>query len=633
MEEKKKEFMNKESDRESSQRQSIQSRNQRRALKRRRRKISLAIKVIVFILVIAGIAGAIFLTKKYGPTKDRADLNEYYGITREDQVAVIIDNEVIRLNADADTTEENKADKGVYGIQINGTTYVEYEIVRDYLNERFYLDFNENILLYTLPDGIVSVNVGSKEYTLLKQEYPTDYVILKMEGEKAYIALDFIQQYTNIDFQVYEDSVKRVMIVSDWGETTVAAVKKNTQVRYRGGVKSPVLTDVSKKDTVTVIEDVDGWKKVRTKDGFIGYIKSNCLKSEKVETISRPFEEQVYQNISRDYTINMAWHVVTNNTANNYVLETIANTKGLTTISPTWFTVADTDGNINSFASKQYVNYAHQANLEVWALVRDFDGGIDSYEESYELLSRTSSRENLINHLIAEVLRTDIDGINVDFEKISVECGEHYIQFIRELSLRCRQNGIVLSVDNYVPKGYNAHYHLEEQGKMVDYVIIMGYDEHYSGSYESGSVASLNFVRSGIEETLKVVPKEKTINAVPFFTRLWKEVPKTQEELEAQAGTEAGEYGMKVTSMAYGMEEAEQVIENSGAPIIVDESTGQNYAEWKEGDTTFKIWLEDEQALEAKLKLMKEYDLAGTSAWRLGFEKEGIWELICRYVN
>ncbi len=614
-----------------SVRQSNQSRYHRRAQKRRRRKANLAIKVVLFVIIIAGIIGGTIFMKKYGPSKEKADLNEYYGITREDQVAVIIDNQVLRLTESADS--EQTKDAGVCGIQIDGTTYLEYEVVRDYLNERFYLDFNENILLYTLPEGTISVEVGSKEYSLLKQKYPTDYVILKMEGAKAYIALEFIQQYTNIEFKVYDEPVKRAVIVSDWGETKVATVKRDTEVRYRGGVKSPVLTEVSKNDVVTIIEDVDGWQEVRTEDGFVGYMKSSCLKNERTETISRAFEEQIYQNISKDYTINMAWHVVTNNAANNYVLETIANTKGLTTISPTWFTVADTKGNINSFASKQYVNYAHQANIEVWALVRDFDGGIDSYEESYELLSHTSSRENLINQLMAEVLRTDIDGINVDFEKISAECGEHYIQFIRELSLKCHQNGIVLSVDNYVPKGYNAHYHLKEQGKIADYVIIMGYDEHYSGSLESGSVASMNFVKSGIEETLKVVPKEKTINAVPFFTRLWKEVPKTTEELEAQAGTEEGEYAMKVTSTAYGMSEAEKVIANAGAPIIVDEATGQNYAEWKDGTTIYKIWLEDEKALEAKLQLMKEYDLAGTSAWRLGFEKDGIWELICRYVN
>ena len=199
--------------------------------------------------------------------------------------------------------------------------------------------------------------------------------------------------------------------------------------------------------------------------------------------------------------------------------------------------------------------------------------------------------------------------------------------------MKCRQNGIILSVDNYAPKVYNAHYNLKEQGIVADYVIIMGYDEHYAGSYESGPVASLDFVKLGIEETLKVVPKEKTINAVPFYTRLWKEVPKTEGELAAEEGTEAAEYAVKVTSVAYGMSEAEKVIANAGAEIVVDEATGHNYAQWEADGATYKIWLEDEAALEAKLKLMKENGLAGTAAWRLGPEKSDTWELILKYVN
>lgn len=342
---------------------SNQNRNRRRARARKLRKRNLAIKVFLFFIIIVGVIGGAFFMKKYGPSKEKADLNEYYGIEKEDQLAVVIDNEVL----------------GAKGIVLDGKAYVEYSVVRDYLNGRFYVDYNENILLYTLPEGTIRADVGSIEYTLQKEKTSVGYTILKIEGDMAYIALDFVQAYTNIDFQTYEDP-NRVMIVSDWGETTVATIKRDTQVRYRGGVKSPILTEVSKKDTVTVIENEDNWKKVRTKDGFIGYVKTSCLKNETVETISREFEEQVYPNISKDYTINLAWHMVTNRTANDSVLSTIADTKGLTTISPTWFTVADTQGNINSLASSQYVNYAHQSNIEVWALVRDFDGGIDSYD-------------------------------------------------------------------------------------------------------------------------------------------------------------------------------------------------------------------------------------------------------------
>ena len=593
-----------------------QSRNSRRAYLKRRRRQDLTIKIAIFVILIASVIGGAFLIKKFGPSKEMVKVDKYYGIKNENQLAIIVDNEVV----------------GAKGMLYDGNPYVEYAVVRDYLNGRFYLDVNENILLYTLSDGTIRVDVGSKDYTLQKETKSKDYVILKMEGSAAYIALDFVQEYTNIEFELFEGP-NRVMIVSEWGETTVATVRKKTQIREAAGVKNAILKNASKKEQVTIISEDGKWKKVRTEDGYVGYMKSNCLKNQKDITISREFKEQKYSNISKDYTINLAWHVVGNSTANNTVLETIANTKGLTTISPTWFTVKNTSGDISSLASSQYVNYAHQSNIEVWALVKDFDGGIGSKKETYELLSKTSNRENLVNQLISAALKHDIDGINVDFEKVSEECGEHYLQFLRELSLKCRQNEIILSVANPIPSKYSTQYNLEEQGKVVDYVIIMGYDEHHRESSESGPVASLAFVQKGIKDALKQVPAEKLINAVPFYTRLWKEVLKTEEELAAQEGTDAAEYPYNVTSKAYGMSKIKVAIESAGAEIVVDEATGQNYAEWEADGATYKVWLEDEAALEAKLKLMKEFKLAGVASWRLGFESSGVWELILKYVN
>ena len=596
--------------------QASRDRSRRRAmLKKRRKKILMARMMVCIVLIVGVVAGAL-LFKKFGPSKKKADLNEYYGIHQENQLAVVIDDTVL----------------GAHGVVIEGNAYVEYSVVRDYLNERFYVDHNENVLLYTLPEGTISAQVGNKDYLLQKEKKSADYVILKMEGSTAYIALDFVKQYTNIDYRTYE-SPNRVIIEKGNGERTVSLVKKDTQVRLDGTVKSDILSSVNKKEKVVVLESNGKWKKVRTQDGFVGYVKKKCLKAEEVELISYNFEEQVYPSISKDYTINLAWHVVTSSATNQDVLKTIADTKGLTTISPTWFIANDTKGNIISYASSQYVNYAHQSNIEVWALVKDFDGGINSREETYELLSYTSKREKLINQLISEALKTGIDGINVDFENISTECGEHYIQFLRELSLKCRQNGIILSVDNPVPTSYNGQYHLEEQGKIADYVIIMGYDEHYVGSYTSGPVASPAFVETGIKNALEVVPSDKLINAVPLYTRLWKEVPKTAEELAAQQGTEAGNYPVKVTSIAYGMKSAQQVVANSGAEVVVDEVIGQNYVQWDADGGTYKMWLEDSASLETKLQFMKQYGLAGVAAWRLGYEEAGTWDLILKYVN
>lgn len=595
-----------------------QARRRRNFRKRRQRSLILKCSIVI-ILALVVLCGTI-LWKKYGPSDQKANRKEYYGITNEEQLAVIVNNKVLEPK----------------GRVFDGKVYLEYSAVRDYVNERFYWDSNENLLLYTLPNDMVSVSVGSSEYAVSKDKKSEKYVILKTEGNTAYIALDFVKKYTDIEYKTYK-SPNRVVIQNDWSDAKVSTTKNDSEIRVRAGVKSPILTETKSNDVVRIIETEGKWKKVRTQDGFIGYVKNGDLKDEETKTYKREFKEQNFTNIKKDYTINLAWHQVSSRVANKQVLEMIANTKGLTTLAPTWFSVKDIKGNITSIASSEYVNYAHQSNIEVWGLVRNFDPlnkvGIKTSEETHELLSHTTSRENLENQLISAALQVGLDGINVDFETIAEKTGEHYIQFIRELSVKCRKNGIILSVDNYVPKGYNKHYHRKEQGIVADYVVIMGYDEHFSGSYESGSVASIGYVKEGIKETLKDVPASKVINAMPLYTRLWSEVPKSEAELSAQAGTEAGKYSTKVTSETVSMKRTSTVLAQYGVQAKWDGKTGQNYAEWEKDGVTYKIWIEDAKSIEEKLKVMKANKLAGTAVWKLGFETPGLWDLILKYVN
>ncbi len=596
------------------------SRRYRRQTKRRRRR-SLFLRVSLFILIVVVLVAGVFLWRRYSPSKEEADLDKYYGIEQEGQLAIILNQEMLEPD----------------GMISDGVAYVQYEIVRDYLNSRFYWDANENLLLYTLPEDIVKVEVGSQDYTISKDKQSKDYVILKTEGSTAYVALDFVQQYTDMDYEVYTDRVNRVVIENDWDDVNVASVKSDTQVRYRGGVKSEVLTQAAKNDQVTVLEQEENWTKVCTEDGFIGYMRKSTLKGEEQLSVTRDFEEPEFTNITKDYTINMAWHNVTNDTANSTVLERIANAKGLTTIAPTWYRVKDTDGNLSIISSSTYVGYAHQAGLEVWATVQDFgvEDGISTSDETYEVLSYTSKRESLTNTLIADALQVGVDGINVDFEHVSEDCGESYIQFIRELSVRCRQNSLVLSVSNYPPMNYNTQYHIGEQGAVADYVVIMGYDEYYGGSPEAGPVSSYNYVKDGIENTLAEVPAEKVISGIPFYTRLWAESPKTDAESgeEADQETDQADSSVSVSSEALGMDAAAARVSAAGVETSWDEETQSDYATWTEGETTYKIWLENANSIEPKLELMKENHLAGTAAWALGQETSSIWQLILQYVN
>lgn len=606
-----------------SEHPSIQ-RSRRRSSRARRRRRNMIIRMFLLIIVIIAVIAGFIFWKRYGSSNEKADLNQYYGLVNEDDIAVVVNNQVVRSTEDTEAPPPGK--------MFDGTPYIEYSVVRDRINKRIYWDSNENVLLYTLPNGNVTVEVGSKEYTEINETKSEEYVILKTEGKTAYIALPFIQHYTNMTYSVYEQP-GRAVITSEWGKVQTAKLKRDTEVRYQGGVKSPILTEVEKSDKVTVLEDEDDWQKVATNDGFIGYVKTSSLKDEKTETFSNEFEEPVYTNISENHTINMAWHNVENEDANNYVLETIARTKGLTTIAPTWFNLADTEGNISSIANSDYVNYAHQSKLEVWAVLRDFHGGINSYDETYQVLSYTSKRANVINQVIAAALQSGVDGINLDFELISNECGEHYIQFVRELSVKCRQNGLVFSVDNYVPQPYNEHYDLEEQGIMADYVIIMAYDEHTEGSYEAGSVSSYEYVKTGIEDALKKVSNTKLIAGIPFYTRLWLESPKTEEELAQDEGTEAANYPNKVTSSALGMDEAADMLQSVGVQAEWDDTAKQNYAQWETDEGVYKIWLEDSTSIEEKLKLIKQNKLAGVAEWKIGWENASVWDLILQYVN
>ena len=467
-------------------------------------------------------------------------------------------------------------------------------------------------MIYTTPDSVIKAYAGAQEYTVADSTQTADYVPVRVQDGTAYIAAEFVKQYTAMDYEVFQDP-DRIVITYRYGEVTRADAKRTTQVRELGGIKSPILTEVSGGEQVTVLMQMDDWSEVVTADGYIGYVQNSSLGETYTETLTTDFVEPVYTSIHRDYKINMVWHQVTSQEANDNLLQDIAEMEGVNVISPTWFSITDNDGNISSLADSAYVEAAHGQGLEVWGLVDNFSTEIDTAA----VLNNTASRERLAEQLVNAALEYNLEGINVDFELIPEDAADGYIQFLREISIRCRANSLVLSVDNPVPMEFNAHYNLNAQGEVVDYVIIMGYDEHYVGS-EPGSVASISFVTDGVTKALEEgVPAEKTILAVPFYTRLW------------QTDTSGN-----VTSEAYGMDAAQAVVNDNGAVASWNEETAQDYAEFTGADGSFfQIWLENEASLEEKLKLVQQYELGGAAAWKLGFERASVWAIMEEYTS
>lgn len=329
----------------------------------------------------------------------------------------------------------------------------------------------------------------------------------------------------------------------------------------------------------------------------------------------------------------MGWHQVTSKAANNTLEEVTRNAKGiLNVISPTWLKLADTTGNISSLAQASYVEKAHNMGMQVWVLADDFSYGEDGSYFVSAVLGNYDSRQRLINNLVSEVINCNADGLNIDYEKIYEEMADDYIQFIRELSIECRKNGLVLSVDTYVMQSYNEFYNRKGIAEAADYLVIMGYDEHWAGDNSAGSVASLPYVKKGIEDAKVCADAKRIINGIPFFTRVWTE---TKEGLTSE-GTYVedpinGNYWL--TSIAVGMDSAEQKLSSQGITPTWLEDLGQYYGEYEAEGFRERIWLEDERSVQEKLNVMSEAGIGGVACWKLGLEKAAVWEEIQEYMK
>lgn len=559
---------------------------------------SLTAIILIAIVVIAAII------KMMTPSKEVMPLTDYYKVG-DSEVMIVLQNEIYDYK----------------GLLIDGKVYIDYNTVVEKFNHRFYWDYNENILTYTTPDEIIRAEAGSKEYSMTKSTIETsvasDYSIVEVFADQVYLALDFVKEYSDLTYQYYEKP-NRVVINYIWGDYLYTEVSKATQLRYEPSIKSPILLELPVGTSLMFVDTEEapkkGFVKVMTADGIKGYIKSKCTKKSFYQTLESSYQAPEYTAQSRPEKINMAFHQVFNLEAMDNLENLISTTKELNVVAPTWFSISDETGAITSLATEDYVKTANGLGLEVWAVVDDFNANADVNRK--ELLSHTSSRDTLTNNLIEKALEYKLNGINIDFEKFPSEAGQDYIEFLRELSVKCRNNGIVLSVDSYVPSPYTEYYDREEQGKIVDYVVVMAYDEFYAGSEVAGPVASLGFVKDAVDNILTMVPKEKTIIAIPFYTRLWKET------------TEG-----KVSSETLSMSPAASLIVDNGLEAKWDDASGCYYVEYQKDGATYRMWQEEDKSIEAKMKVINGAGLAGVAEWKLGLEKQSIWDVIIRYLN
>ena len=566
---------------------------------RQKKRIKPAVLVLIFAAAVAVVGVLVFLFERYTPSKSRMDRNEYFGLSGEDTAGIAAEELAVVTNGEI---SEYRA------IRDGEAVYLDYRAVSSSVNRRIWYDEEEEVLVLARPDELTVIDAGDG----------ADASLVKRIGDDLYLSRDFLDTCTDWTCTEVSDPA-RLVIFTRWSYAA-EDVTDQAYVRYRAGIKSPVLRELAAGETVRVrdissdgtpsADKVDGWTYVTTKDGFTGYVQDKYLKNlRKVEEEHEPVWG-TYTSISMDEPVNMAFHQVTNRAANASLEKMLSGTKGLNVIAPTWFFLNDREGNLTSLATEDYVAAAHEAGLSVWAVVNDFDGSVHSAEDTAAALSSFRAREMMVSVIMEEAERTGFDGVNVDFEKVTEDAAPAFLEFVRELSSACRARGLVLSVDNYVPE-FTKYLDRREQGIVADYVVTMCYDEHTAGSAEAGSVASLPYVKKGIEDTLLEVPAEKVIAAIPFFTRFW-----------VTRGSGAP------SSSALGMEEADRTIDDYRLSERWDEETGQNYAAFSDGDTKYEIWLEDRDSVAAKMQAVAESGVAGVAEWKLGLEKKEIWDVI-----
>lgn len=563
-------------------------------MKEQQKKKAAPVLVVLILIVLVGAAGIVsFLINRYKPGTEYMAGNEYFNLTDENSVALIQNGELLEEQA----------------VLIGGEPYAAYTYVESQLNSCFYWDEETKGILLTTSGGVQTLLPGDAAVA----KTPGGQPAVQQESDgKVYISLDVVKEYTDLDYAYYSDP-NRVVIRNEWDGVEQATVQSDTaQVRQKGGIKSLILADVQKGDTLLYLENLDNWCKVMTADGYTGYIQTEDI-SEPEAIEARTAKKDSYERITRNHKINLVWHQSTSTESNDAMAEMTAEMTGVNVISPTWFSVTDETGTISSLASADYVKLAHEAGREVWGLIDNFN---EAFDETTDL-AYASVRSRIIEQLLAEAASCGMDGINVDFENLKEAGIPHYLQFLRELTSAAHAQNLVVSVDTPVPQAYTMYYQRGEQARFVDYMIVMAYDEHFAGSEEAGSVSSLPFVQQAVEEMTRVMPADQVICGIPFYTRVWTE----------KFGQSA------ITSEVLGMDGAKNYAKENQMTETWDASLGQNVATVETSDARYTIWMEDEQSMEEKLKVIQSADLAGVAEWKLGFECADVWSLISKYIE
>jgi len=510
-------------------------------------------------------------------------------------------------------TDQGKVFPDQTALVDQGKVYLSFDFMKETIDESLAWDEKSKTVIITTKDKTLTFVEDQLEAFVNGKPFSVQVPVKEVDGIR-YLPVEPLENIYPFRAKVIDaSSVVKIERSGDAVQLGKVMGEGEHFLRTAPSLKAPYVAELQAGETIEIFSEKEGWYYVQKENGLIGFIDKKQVQITDIKQILHTVEEKEHVPWSPlGGKINLTWeHVVSKNPD----LAKIQSMPGLNVISPTWFELSNEAGDISSKADLSYVKWAHEQGYQVWAL---FSNGFNP-DWTTAALSTLQTRQKMIAQLLQYAQMYHLDGINIDFENVYLEDKQNLVQFVRELTPYLHEKDLVVSMDVTIKstsEQWSLFYDRAKLAEVVDYMVVMTYDEHWASSPKAGSVASLPWVEEGLKGVLKEIPASKLLLGVPYYTRLWKE--------------EKDENGqVKVTSKALSMMQAENWIKERGLQPKYDEAAGQMYVEFvdeKVPAVTYKMWLEEKGSMKKRVELVKKYDLAGIASWRRGFEQQVIWE-------
>ncbi|WP_246362986.1 glycosyl hydrolase family 18 protein [Paenibacillus alba] len=485
------------------------------------------------------------------------------------------------------------------------------ELIQEWIDPTIIYEKSSDSVIITTKEKVLRLKTTELSAFMNEKPITLSFPVEK-KGNDIYVPIEPLRELYPFEIRESEKSGAVLLFkkgdLLKWGKYNGT---EEAQLRTFASIKAPILSALASNEQVMILSEEEDWYKVQQQSGPIGYVKKADLVLDHEETIpTQPQPTSYVPWKPLNGKLNMTWeHVITKNPDTSK----LGDMPGLQVVSPTWFSLADGEGRIKNLADASYVKWAQTRDYQVWAL---FSNGFEA-DRTSQALSTYDRRMKIIKQLLGFAQTYKLQGINIDFENVYIKDKDNLVQFVREMTPFMHEQGLSVSID-VTPKSTNEmwsmFYDRPALAEVVDYMMLMAYDEYWATSPKSGSVSSLPWTDRSIAQLLNTdkVPPSKLVLGIPFYTRQWTEETKNGKTT--------------ATSKTLTMEAAQAIIKDKKLTPTFLPETGQNYVEYKDGEKLIRIWLEDETSVKARIELVKKYDLAGIASWRRGFEQAPMWK-------